>query len=922
MVLWPATALALVHLLRPWSLALTLATVSCLLLAWTLRRTPPRELLGGLRGEARAGWPVVVFGLLAVTAIAVARLSIPVDASAGGWRYWSDGLEFADAGSVPSTVLQWGALHAPAISKLGANSFDAGLSFVLRDHPFSAMAAALWISAVGFAAGMFALGWELGLRWCAAALPLLALTGHAWPGGLVLDADIVHKLTFFQTEDSGRMCMLAALVLAVPLLRGDAGAGLPRAVATGALIGAAALTHLVAVIGIAPLMVGYAVAAAVRSGRWRTIARWSIATAAGGLAVAAMALVLAGGDLGFQGASGTPYRAVNGRYDPTAALLGLKKTPIPKSRRRFYTPPVTAARNLYSTATALPAHGRTLVLPLLALGLLGLAAVLLGGRPERLAVAAALFALASLYAIELLFSARYAYYVPATFGDRRVFEYASLPLLVLGAAGVNALFARTRQLRPRLPAVCAAALPVLIIAGIGWNGLTAGVHGGPCGVRHDRGGACRHAMQHAAADAHEDARVVSGADRTRQHAGGPDGVPAARPARPGARHRDRRAALLRRPGRQRRPAAPVVDRLRAGPARSGETADAAARAEPACPGRAGLGVRGGRGRSRRTSPRRRARVPLLERAAAMTGRRYTRAGLLALAGAAAAGVAARQLLGGGGNTVSPPPGPAPSRFRLRSAFSGPDGWGPRWVPLQGPLMVDAGPAVLTVPAGVHTTAADQPMPVQLLDAVHADGAQRLEFSVTDASLRPGLLLRSTGPHAFAGVTIEDDRLVIAEYAFDGRRTVASGDTDPVTVGTRHVLDVRYQGGRVWARAWPADEAPEADWQVSGPVAAAAGNPGILAVHPLSLRPCRLEVHSHTVATDAQAAADQPGRAGADLGHTQPAPGRRPRRAHARVERLPGRHQVRVVGGRRRVRPQPRTGRRRVPADGAPPDQSR
>jgi hypothetical protein len=479
MVLWPATVLALVHLLRPWSLALLLAAVSCLLLAWTLRRTPPRELLEGLRGEARTGRPVVVFGLLAMAAIAVARLSIPVDASAGGWRYWSDGLEFADAGSVPSTVLQWGALHAPAISKLGANSFDAGLSFVLRDHPFSAMAAALWISAVGFAAGMFALGWELGLRWCAAALPLLALTDHAWPGGLMFDADIVHKLTFFQTEDSGRMCMLAALVLAVPLLRGDGGVGLPRAVATGALIGAAALTHLVAVIGIAPLMAGYALAAAVRSGRWRAIARWGIGAAAGGIAVAALALVLAGGDLGFQGASGTPYRAVNGRYDPTAALLGIKKTPILKSHRRFYTPPVTAARNLYSTATGLPAGGRTLLLPLLALGLLGLAAVLLGGRPERLAVAAALFALASLYAIELLFSARYAYYVPATFGDRRVFEYASLPLLVLGAAGVNALFSRTRQLRPRLPAVCAAALPALIVAGIGWNGLTAGVHGGP-----------------------------------------------------------------------------------------------------------------------------------------------------------------------------------------------------------------------------------------------------------------------------------------------------------------------------------------------------------------------------------------------------------------------------------------------------------
>ena len=63
-----------------------------------------------------------------------------------------------------------------------------------------------------------------------------------------------------------------------------------------------------------------------------------------------------------------------------------------------------------------------------------------------------------------------------------------------------------------------------------------------------------------------------------------------------------------------------------------------------------------------------------------------------------------------------------------------------------------------------STAADQPMPVQLLDAVHADGAQRLEFSISDASLRPGLLLRSDGPHAFAGVTIEGGRLVIAEMS--------------------------------------------------------------------------------------------------------------------------------------------------------------
>ena len=343
-----------------------------------------------------------------------------------------------------------------------------------------------------------------------------------------------------------------------------------------------------------------------------------------------------------------------------------------------------------------------------------------------------------------------------------------------------------------------------------------------------------------------------------------------------------------------------------------------ARAEPARAGRAGLGVRGGRGRVRRASPRRRARVPLHERAPAMTGRRYTRAGLLALAGAAAAGVTARQLLGGGGTTVSPPPGPAPSRFRIRSAFRGPDGWGPRWVPLQGPLMVAAGPAVLTVPAGVHTTAPDQPMPVQLLDAVHADGAQRLEFGVTDASLRPGLLLRSTGPHAFAGVTIEGGRLVIAEYAFDGRRVVARGDTDPVAAGSAP------RAGRPLSGRPRLGEGLAGRRRGAGLAGLGAGGgrgreprrPRRAPAQPAAVPAAGAQPHRrHRRA----AAADRPGCAGADLGHPQPAPERRPRRAHARVERLPGAHQVRMVGGRRRVRPQPRTGRRRLPADGAPPD---
>ena len=54
MVLWPATVLALVHLLRPWSLALLLATVSCLLLVVDAAANAAPRAAGGACG-ARPG---------------------------------------------------------------------------------------------------------------------------------------------------------------------------------------------------------------------------------------------------------------------------------------------------------------------------------------------------------------------------------------------------------------------------------------------------------------------------------------------------------------------------------------------------------------------------------------------------------------------------------------------------------------------------------------------------------------------------------------------------------------------------------------------------------------------------------------------------------------------------------------------------
>ena len=306
----------------------------------------------------------------------------------------------------------------------------------------------------------------------------------------------------------------------------------------------------------------------------------------------------------------------------------------------------------------------------------------------------------------------------------------------------------------------------------------------------------------------------------------------------------------------------------------------------------------------------------------MTGRRYTRAGLLALAGAAAAGVTARQLLGGGGTTVSPPPGPAPSRFRIRSAFSGPDGWGPRWVPLQGPLMVDAGPAVLTVPAGVHTTAAG---PADARAAagrgargrgpaarVRRHGRQPAAGAAAAVNRPPRV---RGGDHRGRPAGDRGVRLRRPPHRCQRRHRPGGGGQRATcwTSATRAAASGRGPGGRDGA------EAGLAGLGAGGGRGREPRRPGRAPPQPAARAGWRCTA---TPSPRRAAAADQPGRAGADLGHPQPAPGRRPRRAHARVERLPGAHQVRMVGGRRRVRPQPRTGRRRVPADRAPPDPSR
>jgi PhoD-like phosphatase len=177
------------------------------------------------------------------------------------------------------------------------------------------------------------------------------------------------------------------------------------------------------------------------------------------------------------------------------------------------------------------------------------------------------------------------------------------------------------------------------------------------------------------------------------------------------------------------------------------------------------------------------------------------------------------------------------------------GWGAEWAPLQDRrASVGDGAALFDVPQGLTGTAADQPMPVHLLDHGCAGSEQLATFSITRDSLRPGLLLRSDGPFEFLGVTAEGGRLVAAAYGRERRQVLASRPAIAVAAGAPVHLRVRADGARLRATLWHQGDSEPAP-QIDTAAAARRGGCGVLVVHPPDLRPGRLELRRYALGTD-------------------------------------------------------------------------
>jgi hypothetical protein len=461
-----AFVLAIAHVLSATSFFVSLGVVTALLWSVPVRRD-------GLRQHGRAlvvswredPWPLTV-GLLVLVAFAVVRLTVSPLLhlqTSTAWRYWADAVEIADAGKIPSRVLQYGMASPSVVNKVYLNALNAGISYAIGKEPVPGMAALNWIGSIGLALALWSLGREMGLRLLAGVLPVLLLSNN-----LVLNAEFTQDLTTYKAETFSRMVALLGAAIAVRALRSRR--GWKEALLAGVLLGVAAGIHIIPVIVAVALVAAYALAALIVDRDLKGTIRVAFASAGVTLAVGAAILVLPHGDVGLKGAAAPGgYDVFAEGFDPTLYLNG---GVLPGERavgpRTFYLSPGRALDRYVHSAVGTSArpwrHNALLVAGFVVGGLLTALAVLLVSPRELRPTGLAAWGLgAAIIGLTWLFSLRYHLYIPAWFGVRRLFDYSSIPLVLVALALVEGGLLTLGRWRPRGPAVAAAVVVLVAI---------------------------------------------------------------------------------------------------------------------------------------------------------------------------------------------------------------------------------------------------------------------------------------------------------------------------------------------------------------------------------------------------------------------------------------------------------------------------
>lgn len=431
--------------------------VSAVLWVLALRRAPISAHAAAIKADLSANRLPLLLGTVVVAALLIVRFRFVYLVGGPHYVYYLNGIEIANSHGVPAATLEYGQSWPPATDKIFLDAFT-GVATLFGRNPVTGPGVLLWISLVGSALGLWATGWELGLRRTGSLLPLLLLGNN-----VIFSPYTTEAFTEYRAEDFGRAVAFCALALGIVAIRDG---GWRRAAVAGVVLAAASGTHLIVAIVVVMALCFVGVAELLRDHGIRA----RLLTLRDGLAVAGISGVLAiiirvfaGGSFGLGGANQSGYAAIHTPFDVTAYLLNGSFLPWDVSHgSHWYVAPGQLITQMMSLATGVDLGLTAWTLLLTAALITAVLLLLLVKTDLRTAGVVGFGLTAGLLLIGLYFSHQYHVFIDATFGLRRLQGYTSIGLILLGLAVLEALLMLLDRVAAPVPAV-AAVLPLVIL---------------------------------------------------------------------------------------------------------------------------------------------------------------------------------------------------------------------------------------------------------------------------------------------------------------------------------------------------------------------------------------------------------------------------------------------------------------------------
>jgi hypothetical protein len=433
--------------------------ISAALWVIALRRAPLRAHAQAFRDEFDSSRLPLLLGALVIVAILVVHFRFVYLLGGSRYVYYLNGLEIANVGGVPAATLEYGQSWPPATDKIFIDAFT-GILVLINHNVAIGPGVLLWTSLVGSALGLWAAAWELGLRRTGALLPLLVLDNR-----LILNRLASIDFTEYRAEDFGRAAAFCALALGIYAIRQR---GWRPAVIAGIVLAVASGTHLIPVLVVVLALCVFGVAELIRRDDKRSRpAILGAGAVLAGVAVGAGFIIrlLAGGSFGLNGAS-TPsgYSAIHTTFDPTAYLFTGRLLPRHQAlHKQWFFPPQRIIRGIMGI-NGMPWPMWSIWL-LLAGALVAAVLLFLFVKADvRTAGLTGAGIVAGVIVVSLLFDFHYRIFVDATFGLRRLADFTSLGLIIIGLGLIEGLLLLLDRHWSRVSAAVAVGVVVALAA--------------------------------------------------------------------------------------------------------------------------------------------------------------------------------------------------------------------------------------------------------------------------------------------------------------------------------------------------------------------------------------------------------------------------------------------------------------------------